>query len=187
MKKTKIILAVILCILLINIIWLIVLLTHKTPEGEVTAIKSPASQTYNQTKNLKIKNPADILDMDLGDISSSKVLSYTQEYITKFLPEIYNEINANTVFNDEYFKENSSTINKYSNIKELSDFTKLVEKMKESNINFNNYESVEFVNSSSNNNSVTIRCSIYYEGVDKDIELVLNYLNGKIQSTSLII
>jgi len=184
LNKRKIVILILTLLIIINVLCLILLINKKTKTIDEGRMMSSISEEYVQAKSLNVKNPSNISSMDLGGISDVDVLHYTNEYITEFLPNIYEQINNNTSFTQEYFNRKKATIHRYSNIYKYSDFIDLTKTMKECGINFDNYKAVEFISSTHSDEKVIIKCEITYEGEEK-INLQLVYVGNEISETKL--
>ena len=184
MKKRKIIILIIVLILIANILMLILQINKKTYTVDESKIMSATSQDYIQAKSLYIINSTNMSAMDLGNVSDIDLLHYSNQYVTEFLPDIYSQINNNTDFTEEYFSRKKSIIYKYSHIYKYADFINLIDVMKNSEINFDEYETIEFISSVSNENSVVVNCELTYKG-DKTINLQLTYVGSEIDGTKL--
>ena len=184
MKNKKIIVIILILVVVINILIFLLLVNKKRETVTPEKIVSPTSDEYIQTKSLNIKNSANMSSMELGRLSSMDVLGYAENYVVDFLPDLYAQINDNVEFTEQYFTRKKSAIYKYSHIYRYDDYKNLINTMKKSEINYDEYKTIEFISSINNGESVIINCELTYEG-NKTINLQLTYVNGEINKTEL--
>lgn len=184
MKKKKIIIMILVIIAIINILVLVLLINKKRKTVDPSKVLSPTSSEYIQAKSLKVKNSQNMSSMDLGSVSEIDILDYTNNYVTKLLPDLYKQINDGVDFSSAYFNRKKSVIYKYSHIYRYNDFMNLIETMKKSEINFDEYKTIEYLSCINNDNILIINCELTYEG-DKTINLQITYVNNEINGTKL--
>jgi hypothetical protein len=184
MKKSKIITILLVLVIIINVLIMIDLILKKAQKINQGSIKSAGSPEYTQPKTLNVKNSSNLSKMDLGYINKANLYDYTNKYVTKFLPDLYKQINEKVDFSNNYYKTKRTTIYNYSHIYKYADFVELIETMKKSGINFDEYKTIEFVSCINNDEKIILKCELTYEG-DKKIDLQLTYLNGEIKETKL--
>lgn len=184
MKKSKIITIILILVVIINVLILISMIMKKSKTRGQSEIKSPTSQEYTQAKSLNIKNSSNLSNMDLGNIYKGDIYNYTNNYITKLLPDLYKQINDKTDFSFDYFSRKRSGVYKYSHIYKYDDYINLIDTMKSSGINFEEYETIEFVSCINNDDTIILNCELTYTG-NKKIKLQLTYVNNEISETKL--
>lgn len=184
MKNKKIFIIFLVVVVIINILILVLLMTKKRESVNPDKIVSPVSSEYIQAKSLNIKNSANLSSMDIGDISETDMLNYAKNYVTKLLPDLYAQINNNVDFSKDYFARKKSAIYKYSHIYQYKDFMELINTMKKSDIDFDEYRTIEVLSCVTNDEGTIINCELTYSG-DKTINLQIKYVNNKVSETKL--
>lgn len=184
MKKSRIVIIIFSLLIIINLLILILLINKKSGKIDEGRIMNSTSREYIQFKSLNVKNATNMSAMDLGYVSDIDMLHYANNYVTKFLPDIYAQINNNTDFTEEYFARKKATIYKYSHIYKYADFMQLIDTMKKSEINFDDYKTIEFISSTNNDNVVVVNCELTYEE-NKTVNLQLKYIGTEINETKL--
>lgn len=182
MKKRNIIILLIVVLIIINLLLLVLMLRKNNSKTDEP--KTPTLEQYLNVKSLKIANPEDLRKMNFGKVARTDVLNYSNKYVTEFLPWIMGEVNKNVKFDSDYYKYNRVKIQKYSHIVTYEDFIDLVEKVKKSKINFENYTSIEYIKADIKENQLIIECKIYYEG-GKTATLKITYIGTTLKETSI--
>lgn len=184
MKKSKYLIIIVVIILIINLLILIYLLRNKNnKETEEIRSSTSLSNRNEDVRTLKIENISKFLELEITAEQQSYIIEYTNDFITKFLPEIYNDYQNNKVLDVSYFNKNKNRIYTYSKVYKYEDFENIVNVIKKSKINFNEFRSIEFVEVNLNENYIVFETKVYY---DRDLFINLKMYFSDNQVTKIV-
>lgn len=110
------------------------------------------------------------------NFKASKLMTYIQIYVQESLPKIYNDliIIENTDLN-KYLIENKEFLISSFGVNNISDLQKMREKLKNTNLNLNEFSKVTFIGDSgvSDKKNFSIKINILYES-DSELEIYMN-------------
>ena len=186
MKNNKLILAIFIITIIIEICVSIILLNYE--KIDPNKVVSPSAERYRtsevkEKKELIIKNPSELLKLDTNNISKANILHVINEYVTGVFPVAYSYNNATEEEIKKVYNDNITEYEKCG-LYSYKDLYKIMDMVKEKNIDFNEYESIQFNDSKTNGNQVTISTSVMYKS-GKFVTVNFIYINEFVEGIEI--
>ena len=176
MKNNRVILAILITTIIIEICVSIILINYKKVDKNI--VMSPTAERYrtsesNKKNELIIKNPSEYLKLDTNGVFKAEILHVINEYVTGILPVAYSYQNATEEELKKVYEENIDEYEKCG-LYSYKDLYPIMEMVKQKNIDFTEYESIQFNSTKINNNELTVITSVMYKS-GKFITVNLKY------------
>ena len=175
MKKNNLFLAILIIVIIIEICTSAILLLYKRrDEGQIISPSSLEHKTDN--KELAISNPSELIKLDTASISKSEIVHVLNEYVTSIFFVSYSNINSTEEQLKKVYENNEYEYQKCG-LNSYKDLYSVIDIIKDKNIDFNEYESIQFNETNVEGNQVIISTSVMYKS-GKFIKLNLKYIDG---------
>jgi hypothetical protein len=161
LKKNKLFLAILIVVIIIEICTSVILILYKKQdEGQVIG---PSSVENTKGENtFTITNSSDFLKLDTGATSKSTIIHVVNQYITMVIPTAYTNKEASDEDLKKIYDENIDEFEKCG-IFSYTDLYSLMSVLEGRNIDFTQYESVQFNDTTITGNVVTVSTSVMYK------------------------
>ena len=161
MKKNKLFLAILILVIIIEICTSVILILYKkTDEGQIV---SPSSVERQKVENeLTITNLSEFMKLETGATSKSTIIHVVNQYITNVIPIAYTYQNKTDEELKEAYDKNVDEFEKCGIFK-YTDLYDLMAILQGKNIDFTQFESVQFNNATIEQNVLTVSTSVMYK------------------------